>query len=658
MLAPADFRTEHSPQAAYLIALPHSWNDYVWEGEGLGGQGYAMFRLLVNMGKQDMGRHLALRMPTIFHSYKLWVDGELAVEVGKVGVDETSVVPSLATHLIYVQPQTERMEIIMQVANFHHARGGITKHIELGDSQKLTTKMNMKMLFEMFVIASLFVIGAYHLMLYAHRRKDKASLYFGLFSVMWCLRSLFTGELIGTKLFPDFPWVLQYKLEYLVLYGGAFIFTMYFYHLFKEESPRWFRMASGIMTALFSIIVIVTPAVIYTRTLQSYGLVIAFHLAFFLYALTRATMKRKEGAVVFLVASVLAVLAMINDFLYYTERLLIGSTSDVGLFIFLMAQMYLLSSRFAKTAANEEQAALELAAMNNKLLHVNQNLEQLVVERTSELLAAHEHLRDAYDRLLHSEEGRKKLLSYITHDLKTPLSTMLGFVEAVQDNINPDKNPRYLKYVYEKTVWLNRMIEDLSFLSQLETSQVSFAKRAMRMEEVVREFWQHYEPVIQDAGLRSECSIARPPGHQAALQVWADPQRLEQVLSNFLSNALKFTQPGGTIGLSLAYEDMQGVLHAVIGIADTGIGIPPERLDHIFERNYKHYPQGFELGTMGSGLGLAIAKEIVEAHDGQIWAESSGKDGSTFYLAIPVMTEDHAQEGEQDEATHHHNRGR
>src|SRR5690606_32334025 len=142
--------------------------------------------------------------------------------------------------------------------------------------------------------------------------------------------------------------------------------------------------------------------------------------------------------------------------------------------VFTIAHMILLSSRFTRAATNEERIARELQMANDKLTEMNINLERIVQERTQALSAAHDDLRMSYDRLLQSEQGRKKLLAYLTHDLRMPLSSMLGYVEAVQDNVKPERNERYLKYIRDNTIRVNRMIEELSFLSHLETGQVSY----------------------------------------------------------------------------------------------------------------------------------------------------------------------------------------
>lgn len=635
LLTPDDFLLHDAQRSQNYIDLPHSWNGYEWEGQRLSGDGYATFRLLLNLDEDDIGQRLALHMPTIFHAYKLWIDGELYAEVGQVGTDRDSTIPSLATRKVYFTPEQKQVEIVMQVANFHHKRGGITKYIELGSSDFITTKVDRKIVFETFVTGSLFIIGSYHLLLFIHRRKDKAPLYFGLFAMMWGFRSLLVGEVMLTKWFPNFPWELQIKIEYLVLYLVTYIFLMYFYHLFKGI-PRWFQKTSYVLAVFFSLVVMLTPARMYTHTLLLYELIIVAHIAFILYALYKSVKEKKEGALLFFIVSSISSLAVLNDFFYYNEWLLLGNSGTWGLFIFTCAQMYLLSYRSAKAIENEEKAAQELSYANNQLQEINLNLEKMVMERTSELAAANDRLQQAYDQLLRSEEGRKKLLSYITHDLRSPLSNILGYVEAMQDNIKPEKTATYLNHVYEKALLLNRMIDDLSFLSHLETNQIPFEMKVLSTEGYIRELWKRYEWVIMDAGIQGVLNIDLPKD-VLTIYVNADPWRLEQALSNLISNAIKFTPQGGTITLSLSCQEWNGCQYALIEVKDTGIGIQPENLELIFQRHFKHYPGEYTKAAKGSGLGLAIAKEIVEAHKGKIWAESTGETGSSFYIALPVM---------------------
>jgi len=642
LLSYPQFQTDSPPQPTGLLDIPHSWNGQIVDGSEIKGDGYATFRLAISLNDQDKQRRLALRIPTIFHSYKLWIDGELLASVGTVGTSRASTTPSLATKLVVFEPKSGQVELIVQVANFHHMRGGITKYIELGESESLTTKTELKVAFEMFVTASLLVIGIYHLLLFVQRRKDRAPLYFGLFSVLWGIRSLLVGELLLTKWFPDFPWWLQIKIEYLVLYGGTYIFTMYFYSMFKADVPFWFRLGSRILAGVFCLIVVATPATVYSQTLLMFEVIIVLHMIYFMYTLVKLTIRRYEGAAVFLFVAIFTFMALINDFMFYNEWLLFGNFSALGLMIFTLAQMYLLSSRFTRAVTNEEKSAHQLQQANEKLMDINRNLEQIVAERTRELSETHADLQASYTQLLRSEEGRKKLLSYITHDLKAPLSSMLGYVEAVQDNVKPERNEQYLQYVHNKTIWLNRMIEDLSFLSHLETGQIPYDMRPVDLVLFLRHVYEQYELVVKDAGLRF---ILEGPllgeSDSKPLMVHADPQRLEQVLFNLITNALKFSTPGGTLRMSYRTYEAARPLQATISVSDQGIGIPADRLGSIFERNYKYHPQGAEKAAEGSGLGLAICREIVQAHGGDIRAESDGASGSTFHITIPLIDQDH-----------------
>jgi signal transduction histidine kinase len=278
---------------------------------------------------------------------------------------------------------------------------------------------------------------------------------------------------------------------------------------------------------------------------------------------------------------------------------------------------------------------------NNRLTEMNMNLEQIVQERTHALTEAHTDLRLSYDQLLRSEQGRKKLLAYITHDLRMPLSSMLGYVEAVQDGVKPERNEQYLKYIQDNTIRINRMIEELSFLSHLETGQVPYNMEAVYVIHFLHRFYEQYELVVRDAGLDFRLDTRAVEDLRNSLPVVEmDMQRLEQALFNLVSNAMKFTPRGGMVRIALAVDVVNHNRYAVISVQDSGIGIPPDQLEQIFDRNYRYDRPGMEKDIEGSGLGLAICREIVQAHGGTVRAESDGKTGAIFYLSLPYIREE------------------
>ncbi|RED63041.1 ATP-binding protein [Cohnella lupini] len=643
LLSPEDIRIRSARDGNHdrWIRIPSSWLGYRLDGRQLKGTGFATFRVVIELSEQDRNKRLALRIPTIFHSYKLWVNGDLLAEVGGVGPDKSGVTPHLSTKLVFFQPENKTVELVMQVANFHHKRGGITKYIELGGSDALTVRTHLKIAAEMFITASLLVIGVYNLLLFVQRRKDRAPLYFGLFALLFGIRSLLVGELMITQLFPHFPWELQFKIEYLILCVSGYIITMYFDCIFPNYVSRWFRLGTRIVTGALCLVVAVTPALLYSKMLLTIGVIVVLHMVYLMVGLVQEAARRTEGALTFLLVSVVTLVTVINDFLYYNEWSPIGNTSPLGLLVFTIAQMLLLSSRFTRAASNEVRIARELRDANDKLTEMNMNLERTVQERTHALSAAHDDLSASYDRLLHSEQGRKKLLAYITHDLRMPLSSMLGYVEAVQDRVKPERDEQYLKYIRDNTIRINRMIEELSFLSHLETGQVSYRMEPVHAIRFLHGFYEQYELVVRDAGLDFILDIGNTEDQRPdLLVVEMDAQRLEQALFNLVSNAMKFTSSGGVVRLAIAVDDVKDNRYAIISVQDSGTGIPPDQLEEIFDRNYKVDRPGMENGVEGSGLGLAICREIVQAHGGTVRAESDGKTGSIFYVSLPCILEE------------------
>jgi len=640
LLSPEDIQIRSTRDGNHdrWISIPGSWIGYRLDGQQLNGTGFATFRVVIQLSEQDRKERLALKLPTIFHAYKLWVNGELLAEVGVVGQEKSNVTPQLATKLVFFQPEKDRVELVMQVANFHHMRGGITKYIELGGSDVLTVRNNLKIAAEMFITASLLVIGVYHLLLFILRRKDRATWYFGLFTLLLGIRSLLVGEHLITQWWPAFPWGLQFKIEYLILCSTAYIITMYADCIFPNSVSRRFLLGSRIVTGAFCILVVVTPALIYTKMLPMIGVMVVLHMVYLMVGLVKAAVWRMEGALIFLLVSVVALVTVVNDFLYYNEWSRIGNTSPLGLLVFTIAQIILLSSRFTRAASNEEKFARELQDANNKLIEMNLNLERTVQERTKALSAAHDDLRTSYDRLLLSEQGRKKLLAYITHDLRMPLSSMLGYVEAVQDRVKPERNEQYLKYIRDNTIRINRMIEELSFLSHLETGQVSYRMEPVHVIHFLRGFFEQYELVVRDAGLDFILNIGDAVDQRADLPVVEmDTQIVGRALFNLVSNAMKFTPKGGLVRMALDVDRVNHTRYAIISVQDSGTGIPPDQLEKIFDRNYRYDRPGVEKEVEGSGLGLAICREIVQAHGGTVRAESDGKTGAIFYVSLPCI---------------------
>jgi len=242
-----------------------------------------------------------------------------------------------------------------------------------------------------------------------------------------------------------------------------------------------------------------------------------------------------------------------------------------------------------------------------------------------EVIGAVAVLRDVTE-LRHSERLRRELTANVSHELRTPLTSIKGFTETLLDGAVRDEatSRRFLTIISSEADRLVKLVDDLLDLSQLESKRVTLDLRRVNVAALVAHTVDKLQPLAQGSGLLLE--QAAPP------EVWvtADRDRLEQVLTNLIDNALKYTPTGGRVDVRVAQADRE----VEISVSDTGKGIGPADLPHVFERFYRA-DRSRTRGSGGTGLGLAIARHIVEAHGGRIRVDSLLDEGTTFLFTIP-----------------------
>lgn len=225
-----------------------------------------------------------------------------------------------------------------------------------------------------------------------------------------------------------------------------------------------------------------------------------------------------------------------------------------------------------------------------------------------------------------TEQLRHNMVADVAHELRTPLSNVRGYLEAIDDDlIKPDKDTIHL--LNEETATLSRLIDELQELSIADAGELKLIRHEENVYKMVEESAFGVKTRAGEKGLIITCDL--PEGLP---DIYVDAYRIKQVLRNLLENAISHTMRGGSISIS-AWHDNKRV---IINVTDTGEGIPPEDLPNIFERFYR-VDRSRTRATGGSGLGLTIAKRFVEAHGGQISVTSKPGKGSTFTITLPVF---------------------
>jgi signal transduction histidine kinase len=244
-------------------------------------------------------------------------------------------------------------------------------------------------------------------------------------------------------------------------------------------------------------------------------------------------------------------------------------------------------------------------------------------------------LQEADDRQKELEQLRRDLIGWVSHDLRTPLTSMRVMIEALADGVvdQPDMVRRYLRTIQGDIRNLSHLIDDLFELAQLDAGVLRFDVAPHSLRDLISDTLESMRALTEQKGVALRGDVA--PGVDPVVMA---PEKIGRVLSNLIVNAVRHTPAGGSVTVEACRETEGAPVR--VDVRDTGEGISPADLPHIFERFYRG-EKSRSRATGGAGLGLSIAKGIVEAHDGQLWVDSQVGAGSTF--SFTLRERDHSQ---------------
>lgn len=299
--------------------------------------------------------------------------------------------------------------------------------------------------------------------------------------------------------------------------------------------------------------------------------------------------------------------------------------------------------------ARVEEQTGELKVAKEQLEEYSKSLEKMVEERTKELQAkvnelveartalinmmddveaSNKVLREAVDRLKEVDRLKDQLLSNVSHELRTPITIVKSALELMLDEDVSEEQEKLINMSRNNLNRLNTLVGDLLYFSRGEKGIPDEEIEKVSIEELVKRAVAGIQHMADVSNVSINVSLDKN-----LPKVDASMDRLLQVLTNLLGNAIKFNKEGGRIDVKARYK--KGDDSVTISVSDTGIGIPKDQLSRVFDRFYQ-VDGSASRKYGGTGLGLAITKSIVEAHGGRIWVESEVGKGSTFYFTLPI----------------------
>ena len=579
--------------------------------------GHGTYHLEIALSERDADSTLALRIPLISSAYVLYVDGKQHAPKGRLGDSVDAMKPAGSTQMFYFTPQKQNLELTLHVSNYSQRTGGSWDQLRLGTAGSMAQEYARSLLVQVFFASGLLLVGIYHISLHAVR-PSRSALFFGLACLSMCLRTVVVGDIWPAHISPIILWEAAVKIEYMsVLCGFAFL-VLYFYYLYERMVSRTVTYVLASVSIALCVPVLVLPAKVYTEWAVFIQILLLVQVIYILYGQVRAVSGRRPGSVVNMAASLVFLATVINDMVYFTFQFETVELVLVGLFLFIIAQMYMLSRKYASAHEHAERLRDELAG-------VNDNLEAIVSDRTAEL-------RTFNERLERSQQSRTTMLSHITHELGNPLTSVIGYLRRLRDGVPKEMEARHVQIAYQKSLKLEHLMQDLRQLSTLERGQFSYHPKTFGIHKLYAELQAVYDWDLLDRRFSFRLHLPKREGYA----IHADLQRLEQVFLNLINNAIAHTAPGGSIEISMRCFPFARA--CAIAVRDEGEGIPEEELERIFDRFYRVNSAPNEKYE-GSGLGLPISKAIVEAHGGKIGVRSVYGQGSVFYFILPVVKE-------------------
>ena len=268
--------------------------------------------------------------------------------------------------------------------------------------------------------------------------------------------------------------------------------------------------------------------------------------------------------------------------------------------------------------------ALSVALLVLALVTGRARALRLVVNQTSELNSQAVRLRATVDELRSAQAVRDEFVASVSHELRSPLTSIRGYSELLQDEQLTEEQQRFLAVIEANSDRLLHLVEDLLLMTQIQSGGMDLQLRPIALDEVVDRATEAARPAAADRKIDVEVAV------EPNMTTQGDPRRLGQALDNLVSNAIKYTPVGGHVAITMSHTPDS----ATIAVSDTGIGIPKEDADRMFDRFFRA-SNAVKSSVAGTGLGLAITRGIVEAHGGTISFDSVESVGSTFSVTLP-----------------------
>ncbi|MFS0723231.1 ATP-binding protein [Paenibacillus sp. 1P07SE] len=586
LLLPGDGGGE--PLTAELVQVPGKWNGYIRDDGQTAAEGFATFRLRILLPEDEEGIY-GLHMKNIRSASRIFLDNTEIGASGMPGQDSQSGKQRNVPFVGYAAVSEDSLDVMVQVANYSYSSGGMISPILFGDQRSIIQNREFAAGVDWMSIVGLFIPACLFILVSRLRKSESAMLYLGLFCLGAMIYVMTHGEKLLGIMLPGMDYYIFMKIQFscsvLVYY---FLLRYVAISLPGTVIPAVSRAAFWVTIVMGSASLLLPPLVF--SQVEDLMLAISFmSVGYVLYAMLKGLRQQSEN-LFFMMISIYSILAiiLINILALLGVRFPYYLTL-YGILLFVFAQGVLMALRYAASFREVEQLS---------------------------------------ERLLTLDGLKDEFMANTSHELRTPLHGIVNMAQTMlEGSAGPlsRKQAEHLSMVVSTGKRLSALIDDILDFAKLRNGDIEIHRKPVDLKMVASSVVEVIRHVDTKAGVELQVQW---PDNLPMLDT--DEDRLHQVLFNLLGNALKFTDQGSVTLSARAQGDQ-----VIVSIADTGIGIKPERLLTIFDA-YDQGGSAVHRSYKGTGLGLSITRKLIELNGGRIWVESVPGEGSVFRFSLPV----------------------
>jgi len=613
LLDPSDFSDSIEPEPDCIGRVPSYWTSYEGKGGPYPGKGNATYRLRI-LFPPDFDRNIMFDVPVFDAAFNLFVDG---IYLGGNGKPSASAENSEAEYLPFLTIYTGRndtLDVIIQVSNYQHRRGGFWKPMRIGSREKLVRLNNQYKLISFVSLGVLLSFSLFFMFFFIFHRKERKSLFFSIM-LAGILFRLSATDIYPMLLFTDMPWRCMIRIEYLGSFLAFVVGMWYFYLLYPNKIMHLLTRINTLIIVIISVIVLITDVDIFSFTMLYFQPAVLLFLLYYIFAAGRKAIKGIWVDILFLSAILFFIVALINDILIANSQTAVtkGYTIHFAVQLFVFVQAIMIIRDWINAFVEKEK-------LHKEIEFINRNLEELVTSRTAELNEKNIDLQNAL-------KFKDRVFSIIAHDLKSPVASLVQNTETLNLNLSNEKRKEILVSFRRLAQSAADLIDNLLYWGLGQGNQLQYKPEICNIGDILATLFSFFN---EQASQKSVSLVYQPEEDST---VFCDPELIQIVMRNLISNALKYSNPGGIIRIS-AFSDPDNQDWMKIRVEDEGIGIPDNKLTTLFTSEEIVSTPG-TAKEKGTGLGLRLCHDLIQISNGKIEVKSSVGKGSAFTITLP-----------------------